>query len=440
MVAWCKKINFALLEQNRTTMLLYNIAIHIYTYLIKVAGKSSQKAKLWHEGRINLFDRLREAINDDDKIIWIHVASLGEFEQARPIIEKIKSEKPEYKILLTFFSPSGYEMRKAYKGADYIFYLPADTPNNAREFLDIVKPEIAIFVKYEFWLNLLFELRKREIRTFIVSAIFRKKSIFFKCWGYKWREALKSFKTIFVQDENSKQLLSSIGFNNTIVAGDTRFDRVAEIVAATKEIPYLDLFKGDKLLLMAGSTWPADEQIINDAALQHPNIKILVAPHEIHEKHVGQVEELFGDKCVRYTSIMPDPKESDAAKKQSEREEKLQKAQMLILDTMGMLSSAYRYADISYIGGGFGAGIHNTLEAATFGLPVAFGPKYAKFKEAVDLISVGASVSISSREEFDSWLTPLITDAELRTQKSEAARKYCAEQCGATDAIMKELF
>ncbi len=274
-------------------MCLYNIAIYLYSLLIRIGSCWIPKAKLWREGRKDIFSRMAEAITPNEALIWIHVASLGEFEQGRPLIEKIKAEHPKYKILLTFYSPSGYELRKNYQGADYIFYLPIDTRRNARKFLDIVKPEIAIFVKYEFWLNMLFELRRRAIKTYIVSAIFRHNSVFFSSYGSLWRRALKSFDTIFVQDQNSKELLATIGFNEVVVAGDTRFDRVAQIAQSAKHNPHIERFRGTTPLMIAGSTWPDDEIVIKPLIENNPGVKFVIAPHEIEEHRVQELQQFF---------------------------------------------------------------------------------------------------------------------------------------------------
>lgn len=367
---------------------------------------------------------MRASIDSSAPIVWVHVASLGEFEQGRPIIEKIKAERPEYKILLTFFSPSGYEIRKNYQGADYIFYLPIDTQSNAREFLDIVKPQIAVFVKYEYWINLLSELKVRNIPTYIVSAIFRRDSIFFRSTGNMWREALKSFNTIFVQDENSKALLAELGHDNVIVAGDTRFDRVAQIAAAAKKIELIEQFKGDSRLFVAGSSWGPDEDLIVRLANENPTIKFIVAPHEMEQTRMAKIEQTATGGAVRYTKV-----EGDIADKQ-----------ILILDTIGMLSSVYGYADFSYIGGGFGVGIHNTLEAATFGLPIAFGPNYHKFKEARDMIALGGATSVSNYEELSAWFAPLRDDEEHLKRVSQISKDYTTKNQGATDIFFEKVF
>lgn len=403
---------------------LYNIAMGCYRLGVALAAPWNTKAKLWRDGRKNLFDRMRESIDPSAPTIWVHVASLGEFEQGRPIIEKIKAERPEYKILLTFFSPSGYEIRKNYPGADYIFYLPLDTPSNAREFLDIVKPQMAVFVKYEYWINLLAELKNRNIPTYIVSAIFRRDSIFFRSTGAMWREALKSFELLFVQDDNSKSLLAELGHENVVVAGDTRFDRVAQIAAAAKRIDLIEQFKGDSRLFVAGSSWGPDEELIVRLANENPTIKFIVAPHEMEQARMAKIEQSAVGGAVRYTNI-----DGDISDKQ-----------ILILDTMGMLSSVYGYADFSYIGGGFGVGIHNTLEAATFGLPIAFGPNYQKFKEARDMIALGGATSVSNYEELERWFAPLRDDSEHLAAVSQISKDYTARNQGTTDKFFDMVF
>ena len=402
---------------------LYNIAMHCYRIGVGLVSPWNKKAKLWCEGRRNLFERLRQSLDPTAQIIWVHVASLGEFEQGRPIIEQIKADHPEYKILLTFYSPSGYEIRKNYQGADYIFYLPLDTPLNARRFLDIVNPKVAVFVKYEYWINMLSQLRARAIRTFIVSAIFRKDSIFFRSYGSMWRRALDTFETIFVQDEASKQLLSTIGKENVVVAGDTRFDRVAQIAAAAKKIDSIEQFKGQSRLFVAGSTWGPDEDLLVALANDNPTIKFIIAPHEMSEERMSKIESSAKGGAVRYTAY-----------------DGTADCQILILNTMGMLSSVYGYADFSYIGGGFGVGIHNTLEAATFGLPIAFGPNYHKFKEARDMIALGAATSITDYQQLSAWFAPLRDNSDHLSAVSSISKEYTAKNQGATAAFCKQAF
>ena len=360
------------------------------------------------------------------RIVWIHVASLGEFEQGRPIIERIRKEHPEYKILLTFFSPSGYEIRKNYQSVDYIFYLPIDTLRNARRFLDAAHPEIAVFVKYEFWLNLLYELRRRKVRTYIVSAIFRRNSIFFRPYGGMWRQALESFDVMFVQNEESKRLLAGLGFDNVIVAGDTRFDRVAEIAKAAKHIDVIERFKGDKRVFVAGSTWGPDEELLIRLINDNPDIKFIVAPHEMDESRMARLAAEIKGGTLRYTQCTPHTSYGPK--------------QLLILDTVGLLSSVYSYATWSYIGGGFGVGIHNTLEAATFGLPVAFGPNYQKFKEARDLVTLGAARSINDYDELRAWFVPLRDNEEFLQKTSRIAKDYTTRHQGATGIIVRTIF
>lgn len=369
---------------------------------------------------------MRETIDPAARIVWIHVASLGEFEQGRPILEQIRKSYPEYKILLTFFSPSGYEVRKNYKGADYIFYLPIDTPRNARRFLDAAHPEIAIFVKYEYWLNLLRELRRRKIRTYVVSAIFRRNSVFFRPYGGMWRQALESFDVMFVQNEESKKLLATLGFDNVLVAGDTRFDRVAEIARSAKHVDIVERFRGDDRLFVAGSTWGPDEELLIRLMNDNPDVKFLIAPHEMDEARIAHLIEETRGGALRFT--------------QCTSRTGYGTRQLLILDTVGLLSSVYAYATWSYIGGGFGVGIHNTLEAATFGLPIAFGPNYEKFKEARDLVTLGAARSVTTYEELRTWFIPLRDNEEFLQKTSRIAKDYTTRHQGATNIIVKTIF
>ena len=407
-------------------MWFYNLGLILYAWAVRLAALRHKKARLWIDGRRDLFRRMRETIDPEARIIWIHVASLGEFEQGRPIIENLRRTHPEYKILLTFFSPSGYEIRKDYKGADYLFYLPLDTSRNARRFLDIAHPEIAIFVKYEYWLNLLRELRRRKVRTYIVSAIFRRNSIFFRPYGGWWRQALETFDVLFVQNAESKELLATLGFDNVLVAGDTRFDRVAEITRTAKRIDIIDRFKGDSRLFVAGSTWGPDEELLIRLINDNPEVKFIIAPHEMDEGRIARIIGEVRGGTLRYT--------------QCTSRTGYGSRQVLILDTVGILASVYSYATWSYIGGGFGVGIHNTLEAATFGLPVAFGPNYEKFKEARDLVTLGAARSVSDYAQLREWFTPL-RDNEVFLQKtSRIAKDYTTRHQGATSIIIKTIF
>lgn len=407
-------------------MFLYDIGVALYARAVAFVALWNKKAKQFTEGRKNIFERMAQAISADDRVVWMHVASLGEFEQGRPILEEIRSKYPDRKILLTFFSPSGYEIRKNYAGADYIFYLPVDTPSNVTRFLDIAHPELAVFVKYEFWVNYLDELKRRGIRSYLVSAIFRPNSVFFRPYGTMWREALDAFEQMFVQNEESRELLHSIGFDNAIVAGDTRFDRVASIAKAAKPVELVAAFKGDSKLFVAGSTWGPDEDILLPLINANPDIRFVIAPHEMEESRINKILQSVRGGAKRYT-------ECDA-------QTDFSSTQVLVLDTIGILSSVYGYATWSYIGGGFGVGIHNTLEAATFGLPIAFGPKYAKFKEARDMVALGAATSVTSAEELATWFAPLRDDEAYLSKVSAIAKDYTAKNQGATALFMKVAF
>lgn len=403
-------------------ILLYNLLLRIYFVLVLVASVSNSKAKKWIVGRCRLISRMRREIQPGTGIVWFHCASLGEFEQGRPIIEAYKLQHPEDKILLTFFSPSGYEVRKNYAGADYIYYLPLDTYFNAKRFVEIVQPKMAIFVKYEFWYHYLQALRKNSVPTYVVSAIFRPNQIFFKWYGGMFRKMLTSYRELFVQNQQSSDLLKAIGVTNVTVSGDTRFDRVADIAQNAKSLPIVEAFVGSSTAIVAGSTWPEDETIIANYISSHPHQKIVIAPHEIGESHIDDILSKFRDtSVVRYTKVAAD---------------EVSDAQVLLIDTIGILSSVYSYGKIAYIGGGFGVGIHNTLEAATFGMPVVFGPNYHKFQEAKDLIDLGASKSISNAEELSSVFDLFLEDRELLDRSSVAAKCYVHSKIGATKRIL----
>lgn len=402
---------------------LYNFCIAVYALLIRLVAPFNRKARLWCEGRKELTERLQRAIGDAEHIVWVHSSSLGEFEQGRPIVDYIRAHYPDYKILLTFFSPSGYEMRKNYPNADYVFYIPVDTRRRVRQFLDAVKPEVAIFVKNEFWLNMLAELRRRNIRTYLASAIFRRNSIFFNPVGDIWRKALHSFDTLFVQDEGSKALLAEIGVENVVVAGDTRFDRVSAIAEQAEKVEIVEQFKGDKRLFVAGSTWGPDEDILLPLINENPDIKFVIAPHEMDESRIERLLREVKGGAVRYTQLP-----SDFTDKQ-----------VLVLDTIGLLSRVYGSAEWAYVGGGFGVGIHSTLEAAVYGMPVAFGTNYRKFREACDLIELGAGRSVRSAEELKVWFDELKSDGDYLARLSALAKVYVGQHRGATEKIVNEI-
>lgn len=410
---------------------LYTTGIRIYVLIIRLAALFQLKARLWVKGRKNIFERIDLVLKDakidpaKQKIAWFHCASLGEFEQGRPVIEAYRQQFPEHKIFLTFFSPSGYEVRKAYTGADFIFYLPADTHRQARKFLSLVKPCVAIFVKYEFWFNYLNELKKSGVPTFVISANFRPTQHFFKWYGEWQRTALGKLDHIFVQNESSRELLSFIGINNVTVSGDTRFDRVIAIASQAKSFPVVEAFVQNAPILVAGSTWPPDEDLIFRVMTRsEKKFKLILAPHETHQKRIDAIISRQGLKSVRYSEAT---------------ESNLAAANVLVIDSIGMLSSLYHYATIAYIGGGFGVGIHNTLEAATFSKPVIFGPNYHKFQEARELIDLGAAFSIKNEEELNSSVQKLLGDTSIYISASQKAGEYVKASAGATRIIMNRI-
>ncbi len=387
----------------------------------------NEKARHFVRGRKNWKANLQNQIEEDTRYIWFHCASLGEFEQGRPVIEEIKKQFPRYKIILTFFSPSGYEIRKNYDGADIVLYLPLDTKSNAHTFIDIVKPEKVFFIKYEFWYFYISELKKQNIPLYIISAIFRDNQLFFKntIWGKWYRKTLFKVEHFFVQNETSAELLKSIRLNNISVAGDTRFDRVAAIVKAAKKIPVVEKFKGEAQLIIAGSTWKPDEELLIEFINQNESIKFIIAPHEVSDVNINRIHQLLKKPAISFSKLA---------------ETEIDNYQVLIIDSIGLLSSLYQYGSIAYIGGGFGVGIHNILEAATFGTPIIFGPNYKKFKEAVDLISNGGAFSITNYDELESNFNHLISDKELFNNSSENSKNYVEKNVGSTKFIIKKVF
>ncbi|SMO84797.1 3-deoxy-D-manno-octulosonic-acid transferase [Saccharicrinis carchari] len=404
--------------------IVYNLGIFLYSALLWLLSPFNHKAKKLHRGRADTMRRISE-LHIKHSSIWIHCASLGEFEQGRPIIEAIKRKKPSQKIVLTFFSPSGYEVQKNYALADEVFYLPADRPANAKKLIRAIKPKQVIFVKYEFWFHYLNQLHRSGIDTYIVSAIFRPQHAFFRWYGGWYKKMLRCFTKLYVQDEESAQLLANIGITNCQVSGDTRFDRVYQIAQNAREYPQLALFAKGHKVIVGGSTWPTGEKLLSAYLKHNPDCKLLLAPHEIHEEHMAQIETAmkpFG--CARYTALQDvDPEQ----------------LRVLIVDTMGMLSSMYRYGDVAYIGGGFGSGIHNTLEAATFGLPVIIGPNYQKYQEACDLIQLGGGFCIHNSSEFNQRADNLLKNTEQLATASRASVDYVNNMRGATQTIIKEL-
>ena len=404
--------------------ILYNIGIVIFSALAYIIAPFNSKASLWINGRKKWAEKIADKIKPGDRVIWMHCASLGEFEQGRPVIESIKNELPGFRIVLTFFSPSGYEIRKNYEKADCISYLPADSPRNASKFIELVKPEMVIFVKYEFWNNYISTLYKKKIPLYLISGIFRPEQHFFKWYGLFFRNMLMKFEKIFVQNQQSLDLLLSIGIEKVSLAGDTRFDRVVQIAGSARDIPVLEQFRGSEKLFLAGSSWKPDEEIIAGYINRFPDrMKWVFAPHEIDKSNIDRIEKLFRVKCVRFSAFRDDSAD----------------ARVLIIDNIGMLSSAYRYAYIAAIGGGFGKGIHNILESACWGIPVIFGPNHEKFREAVDLIREGGAKSFQSFDDFQKSLDIWLTDNEKYSFSAEAARSYVKKNTGATGIILKEI-
>ena len=408
---------------------MYSLAIHFYAFIIALISPFHKKARIMRLGQWKTNSILREKIDRNAKYIWFHASSLGEFEQGRPMMEKIKAEHPEYKILLTFFSPSGYEVRKNYNGADVICYLPFDTPYRVKKFLNLASPSNAEFIKYEFWGNYLQELKHRNIPVYIISSIFRRDQLFFQWFGYPYRKMLYCFTHLFVQDDRSAALLKEFGITNVTVTGDTRFDRVLDVRNQARELSPVEHFvceggKEKRLTLVAGSSWPQDEEILIPYFNEHPEMKLIIAPHEIHREHLMYIESLLKRPSVRLSDVFHD---------QSLAEGK----DCLIVDSFGLLSSIYRYGTIAYIGGGFGAGIHNTLEAAVYGIPVLFGPKYHKFKEAKDLIKVGGGFSVSDKQSFCEKMDELLTYHEVLEAAGESAGQFVNGNAGATDKILR---
>lgn len=434
----CKAIliNFASRLKIRRMKTLYLLGIYFYWFAARVASLFNPKAKQFVSGRRGLLERIESAVPADRKVIWFHCASVGEFEQARPVIEKFREKSPEFFIVLTFFSPSGYELRKNYDKADAVFYLPMDTPSNARKFVRSIHPDKAVFIKYEFWYFYLRELRKAGVSSFIISAIFRNDQHFFKWYGGFFRKMLGAFDTLFVQDDNSVSLLESIGIRNSVRCGDTRFDRVFAITRKPMDIPAVKDFKAaGGLVFVAGSTWPPDQEIIIRTLSEYRGkVRCVMVPHEIRPAGIAEIESAVascGMKSVRYSAA--------SAMDSAQRMSLYGDCDVLIVDNVGMLSSIYRYADFSYVGGGFGVGIHNVLEAAAYGIPVIFGPNYRKFREARELIALRGAFSVDGQAAFDRLFSSMVSDDSFRTGAGRTADTYVRDNLGATEIIMEKL-
>ena len=404
--------------------LLYDLGISLYSLLLRLISPFHPKAKLWVQGRKDLFQYMEQTIEKGCKPIWFHFASLGEFEQGRSVMEAIKKKYPQQKILITFFSPSGYEIRKNTPLGDYVFYLPSDTATHARKFLDIVQPKFVVFTKYEYWYHYFRELKRRDIRLLLISAIFREDQVFFKWYGGFFRNILKNVSFFFAQNMDSVLWLKSIHIKQAGLAGDTRFDRVVALPQQHLEIAEVKQFIGDSMrVLVAGSTWRADERLLADWLATQQAWKIVLAPHEIHAARLQEIEVLFPEALFFSHFSMYDVA-------------RIAKAHVLVVDNIGMLSSLYGYGQLAYVGGGFGVGIHNILEAATYGIPVIFGPRYAKFQEAIDLVEEGAGFSVDNVKTIKQ-ITAALSAERKRSNAGEIARTYVQEKAGATQIIMK---
>lgn len=403
-------------------MFLYNLAIRLYQFGILIASIFNPVIRGMRNGEKQTISLIKSFRKHGERWIWVHAASLGEFEQGRPLIERIKRDHPEYKVLLTFFSPSGYNVRKNYDKADLVCYLPLDTPKNAREFIEALRPVKVYIVKYEFWLNYLHNLRIRDIETYIISAIFRENQVFFKRYGHIFRKGLKSFWKLYVQNDESRRLLRRIGFSNVSVTGDTRFDRVSDIAAAAKQLPKVASFAAGHTTIVVGSSWQPDEALLLPYINEHckNGVRMIIAPHHVEPDRIKELTSMLKCRYILYSEVKDDT---------------LMDADVLVINTIGILSSIYQYGQVAYIGGGFGVGIHNTLEAAVWGMPVVFGPNYKKFKEACELIECGGAVSITDIESCGNALDSYIKD---NGKAANAAKEYVSTHIGATEIIYKE--
>lgn len=401
---------------------MYSLFIYLYIAGIKLAALfGHRKAKLMIEGHKNIFPLLKERLCDGVKYIWFHASSLGEFEQGRPVIERLRESHPEYRVILTFFSPSGYESAKKYQSADIICYLPFDTRRNVARFLDLVKPQKAFFIKYEFWPNFLRGLKKRGIPTYSVSSIFRKDQMFFKTFNLGYRSTLRCFTHLFVQNKASEALLAGIGVKNVTIIGDTRFDRVTKIAADARQLALVEAFAQGNRVFVAGSSWGPDEDIFLRYFNEHPGWKLIIASHEVTESRLNEIQSKFKGSCVRYTQANMD---------------EVKAADCLLIDCFGLLSSIYKYGEVAYVGGGFGVGVHNLLEAAVYGMPVFFGPNNRKFQEAAKLKECGGGIEISSYEDFEARMNTFDADKDTLAQAGKAAGEYVGGNSGATQKLL----
>ena len=405
--------------------IIYNLGVWIFSFVLFITSIFNKKARLFRSGRAGIFEIIQKKIDPGERIIWFHCASLGEFEQGRPVIESVREKRPGHKILLTFFSPSGFEVRKNYQLADYIFYLPVDTKKNAERFIRLVNPEIVVFVKYEFWYHYIHTLSRMNIPVYLISSNFRANQIFFRWYGEFFRRMLLMFTHLFVQNQRSKELLVSVQVDQVTVAGDTRFDRVDAIAKQRREIPVIEAFRQDCFTLVAGSTWKEDEDILIRVINEYrKGLKWILVPHVIHEDHIARIIRLLNRPVIRFSET----KSNDCSN-----------ADVLIIDNIGMLSSLYYYGDIAYIGGGFGKGIHNILEASAYGIPVLFGPEYKTFQEAIDLVKLEGAFSVKSYKELMNILEKLVGNPEHLKKSGTIAKDYVKSSLGATKSIVEKL-
>lgn len=403
---------------------MYSFALYLYALAVILVSPFHKKARLMVKGQWNTFRILRKQIRRGERYVWFHAASLGEFEQGRPLMERLRREHPGYKILLTFFSPSGYEVRKHYEGADVVCYLPFDTPGNVRSFLRLARPCMAFFIKYEFWNNYLHACRRRGIPVYSVSSIFRENQVFFRWYGRSYSGVLRCVTHFFVQNEASRELLARKGITNVTVVGDTRFDRVLDIRRQAKELPLVEAFKQGRTVQVAGSSWQPDEDLIIPYFNAHPQLKLVLAPHVVSEEHLAEIEGKLERPFVRYTQARP---------------EEVPAADCLIVDCYGLLSSIYRYGEVAYVGGGFGVGIHNVPEAAVYGIPVLVGPNNGKFREAQDLLRAGGCLEVTDAATYGAAMDRLLSDKAFLSERGRIAGEYIARNAGAADAVFSHV-
>lgn len=411
--------------------LLYNLLVHLAASFLRILAFFSPKMKLFVEGRKIVFTDLKQKISSGDKTIWFHAASLGEFEQGLPVMEAIKKKFPSHKLVVTFFSPSGYEVRKNHPIAEVIVYLPLDTAQNAKQFVSIVHPEMVFFIKYEYWPNYLNELKKMAIPTYLISGILRKNQVFFKWYGGFYRNCLKTFTFFFVQNDSSKKLLQSIGYQNVKVSGDTRFDRVVSILERDNRLDFIEEFKNNKTTIVVGSSWPKDEELVVKFINQtDKNIKFIIAPHNIKAAQIQELQKSIIKKSILYSDLATQTKLTSS----------LREYDVFIIDTIGILTKIYAYADIAYVGGGFGnPGVHNILEPATFGIPIVIGPNYSHFAEATALVAMDGCLSISSENELENAFDLLLQNKDERHEKGHICSTFVEMNKGATALILKHI-